>query len=42
MADEKLSDDNVEENILYDLTVHAEWPQEAEITVGTFVVNISG
>lgn len=31
MEDESWSD--VEEKILYDLTVHAEWPQEPEITV---------
>lgn len=24
-----------EENILYDLTIHAEWPQEPEITVSS-------
>ena len=30
---------NVEENILYDLTIHSEWPQEPEITVRESLVN---
>ena len=38
MADEQQQDDNVEgeENILYDFTVQAEWPQEPETVVCPF------
>ena len=30
--DDESENDKVEKNILYDLTIHAEWPQEPEIT----------
>ena len=40
MEDDESENDNVEKNILYDLTIHAEWPQEPEITVGTIIMDL--
>ena len=42
MEDESLENDNVEQNILYDLTIHAEWPQEPEITVRLIALKYFG
>ena len=42
MEDESLENDNVEQNILYDLTIHAEWPQEPEITVRLIALKCVG
>ena len=42
MEDESLENDNVEQNILYDVTIHAEWPQEPEITVRLIALKYFG